>query len=101
MTPKEALKLLKERDKGTSFSRLTRGLPEEYDHAIDTAIEALERLTPKPPRQKAVSSLSSKDKTIYKGFCPHCKDDNYVYSFHQCCNVCGQAIDWSEHNAEG
>ena len=96
MTAKQALEYLSQ--------EIAKHPPIDYEKlksALLTVGEALERLTPKPPRQKAVSSLSSKDKTIYKGFCPHCKDDNYVYSFHPCCSMCGQAIDWSEHNAEG
>lgn len=58
----------------------------EYVEALDIAIAAVEKQTPKKP----IGSMKVFSK------CPVCKNELYEEQKH--CEECGQALDWSDNN---
>ena len=78
MTESEAIKELHEiRPRGGI-------IPQKRAEAIDMAINALEKQIPKKPKT---------DDRYVMYICPCCND--FIKVSHNCCQNCGQAIDWS------
>lgn len=86
MKPQEAIEQFKERLLTTDYKEY---IPEYYE-AMETAIEALEKQTPKKPIK---SDREIRYCEVWK--CPKCGFEwsSRVVDF---CYKCGQAIDWSE-----
>lgn len=56
-----------------------------FGEALTTAINALEKQIPKKPKT---------DDRYVMYICPCCND--FIKVSHNCCQNCGQAIDWSD-----
>lgn len=77
-----------------------RGLYDIEKEAIQVAMGAVDRMTPKRPHSFA-RSKSGFSKLLYKGYCPHCENTSNIrritrYSVEKHCNFCGQALDWND-----
>ncbi len=73
-------------------------LYQDYVIALNIAISALEKQTPKKPIEKGIAKLRFPGVS----FCPTCdnpviKDESDNYEQAYCC-YCGQALDWRESN---
>ena len=79
MTDSEAIKWQE------SFKETYKGFPKDVDVACDMAINALEKQIPKKPKT---------DDRYVMYICPCCND--FIKVSHNCCQNCGQAIDWSD-----
>lgn len=96
ITPEEAIRPLKElsaRKKMADQCDQASASDIRLYHALDTAIEALEKQIPKKP--------ITEENGVRR--CPHCGDRltfaDIVLGFKHC-NKCGQAIDWNNTNSE-
>lgn len=79
MTESEAIKELHEiRPRGGI-------IPQKRAEAIDVAINALEKQIPKKPKT---------DDRYVMYICPCCND--FIKVSHNCCQNCGQKLDWSD-----
>ncbi len=84
MTNQEALNYFKEKLKDGKYSDTC-----PMCNAMEVAIQALEKQTPKKPKEDFNSVLRYK--------CPNC--NSFVMSdFPLICIKCGQALDWSDEN---
>ena len=98
MTLEEAIKTIQ-----VAVSEVEWIYPLDYAIAFETAIEALEKQTPKKPQYvntrfrhhgRKISDGSSLDK-CYK--CPNCNSHIFhVFDSEKCCEYCGQVLDWRE-----
>ena len=82
MKPEEAIKTIK-----VALAEVEWDYPMDYTVAFEEAIMALEKQIPKKP-------VVSEDVT-----CPNCSA-TLIYCFHtseiDCCDKCGQRLDWGE-----
>lgn len=89
MTYQEAIKQLRDLiENSKSFSEENDDIWANDVEALEMAIEALEKQTPKEPINKEGDSGGS------CGYCPNC---NYLvdnYHDYNVCQECGQAISW-------
>lgn len=88
MTAEETISILK-----IAIAEVEWNYPMDYAVAIETAIQALEKQIPKKPIEEKKWLFS----------CPNCGSGNveeWCLNRHNCCPDCGQALDWSEENAE-
>ena len=83
MTAEEAIKTIQ-----VAIAEVEWEYPLDYSIAFETAIKALEKQIPKK---------------VTKSACPSC---NRIFLFRHgekrkgdCCDNCGQALDWSDNNA--
>lgn len=99
MTPEEAIRPLKElsaRKKMADQCDQASANDVRLYHALDKAIEALEKQVPKP----VIEEPWEHDTRFFILICPSCgshsgceSSDGEALNF---CNDCGQAIDWGE-----
>lgn len=93
MTPEEAIKTIR-----VAIAEVEWDYPMNYAEAFETAINALERQTPKKPRAHTVdvdklkigNANWCKGTTVYR--CPNCND--FISRIYDFCYKCGQKIDW-------
>lgn len=86
-------------DRGTSEVEWD-DYPMNYAEAFETAINALERQTPKKPRAHTVdvdklkigNANWCKGTTVYR--CPNCND--FISRIYDFCYKCGQKINWRD-----
>ena len=92
MTPKEAIETIK-----IAIAEVEWNYPINYAAAFEVAIEALEKQIPKKVTHEATLLRSCT--------CPNCKNvvdkftefgDSTVRITYDYCQICGQALDWSE-----
>ena len=95
MTPEEAIKTIR-----VAIAEVEWDYPLDYAIAFETAIEALEKQTPKKPRAHTVdvdklkigNANWCKGTTVYR--CPNCND--FISRIYDFCYKCGQALDWRD-----
>lgn len=63
----------------------------EFENALELAIDALEKQTPKKPIIREAEDSFGYVKHI---LCPNCEKVDFGYERHCFCRICGQAIDW-------
>lgn len=89
MKPQEAIETIK-----IALAEVEWEYPMDYAAAFETAIEALEKQVPKKPIESKYGEQIS---------CPHCSAP-LIYCLHSYkggyCEECGQAIDWSDADAD-
>ena len=103
MTPKEAIETIK-----MAIAEVEWNYHINYAAAFETAIEALEKQTPKKPvitthhyRQEGTEELG-----VYRlSHCPSCWENESIGYFRSLidkgtafCRHCGQALDWSDND---
>lgn len=86
MTTSEAIDVL---EMFLAFSFEDADVKQMCDSAVQTAISALQRMSPKRPLWE-----QNHRKLGYVFVCPHCRRMSNTFSLH--CKYCGQKIEWSE-----
>lgn len=102
MENKEAIVLLKSIVVPPDIEIATK--TKKFYDALDVAIAALEKRTPKRDMQK-----NQYNHNLFSVRCPSCSAhlgtynkrlNQFTYTHFEWCPYCGQAIDWSEPNTE-
>lgn len=98
MKPKEAIEILQNRISLTQ--KVWSNVPDimEYRKALELAVRALEKQTPKKVTnlKEMYIDFGNEQKLKVGGYgdCPIC--NNSLYSIADYCNKCGQRLDWSK-----